>query len=92
MVMSTSSMTTSLGLLICGEYLYLVGGATVLSLNDNNSSYQAWKAKWSDVKQTASLQRSQTQRSVWTQMADPSSPNSRLTWRDSLNSWWIRKR
>ena len=59
-------------LVLCGEYLYLVGGATVYpwqSPEDNNS--QAWRAKWSDVKQTAAPQHSQPQRSVWTQIADP---------------------
>ena len=55
-----------------GEYLYLVGGATVYpvqSPEDDNS--QAWRAKWSDVKQTASPQHSQPQRAVWTRIADP---------------------
>ena len=58
-------------LALCGEYLYLVGGATVCSWQspeDDNS--QAWRAKWSDVKQTAAPQHSQPQRSVWTQIAD----------------------
>ena len=52
-------------LALCGEYLYLVGGATVFplqSLKDYNS--QAWRAKWSDVKQTATSQHCQPQRSV----------------------------
>ena len=43
-----------------GEYLYLVGGTTVYpvqSPEDDNS--QAWRAKLSDVKQTASPQHSQ---------------------------------
>ena len=56
----------------CGEYLYLVGGNTVYpwrSSNDYNS--QAWRAKWSDVKQTAAPQHSQPQKNVWTQIADP---------------------
>ena len=59
-------------LALCGEYLYLMGGATVYprkSPEDYNS--QAWRAKWSDVKQTAALQHSQPQRGVWTQIADP---------------------
>ena len=59
-------------LALCGEYLYLVGGTLVypvLSAKDNNS--QAWRAKWSDVKQTASPQHSQPQRGVWTRIADP---------------------
>ena len=59
-------------LAVCGEYLYLVGGATVYpwrSPEDDNS--QAWRAKWSDVKQTAAPQYSQPQRGVWTQIADP---------------------
>ena len=59
-------------LALCGEYLYLVGGATVYpwqSPEDANS--QAWRAKWSNVKQTAASQHFQPQRSVWTQIADP---------------------
>ena len=59
-------------LALCGEYLYLVGGATVYpsqSPEDDNS--QAWRAKWSDVKQTAAPQHSQPQRGVWTRIADP---------------------
>ncbi len=59
-------------LTICGEYLYLAGGTTVYpwqSLEDYNS--QAWRAKWSDVKQTAAPQHSQPQRGVWTRIADP---------------------
>ena len=56
-------------LTLCGGYLYLVGGVTVhpwQSLEDDNTL--AWRAKWSDVKQTAA---SQPQRGVWTQIADP---------------------
>ena len=59
-------------LALCGEYLYLVGGAMVRpvqSAKDANS--QAWRVKWSDVKQTASPQHSQPQRGVWTRIADP---------------------
>ena len=59
-------------LALCGEYLYLVGGATMhprKSPEDDNS--QVWRAKWSDVKQTAASQHSQPQRGVWTQIADP---------------------
>ena len=59
-------------LALCGEYLYLVGGTTVYpwqSPEDYNS--QAWRAKWSDVKQTAVPQHSQPQRGVWTQIAHP---------------------
>ena len=59
-------------LALCGEYLYLVGGATVYpwqSPEDDNS--QAWRAKWSDVKQTAAPQHFQPQRGVWTRIADP---------------------
>ena len=59
-------------LALCGEYLYLVGGAMmcpVQSPEDDNS--QAWRAKWSDVKQTAAPQHSQPQRGVWTRIADP---------------------
>ena len=59
-------------LALCEEYLYLVGGNTVfprLSPEDDNS--QAWRAKWSDVKQTAALLHFQPQRGVWTRIADP---------------------
>ena len=59
-------------LALCGECLYLVGGATERlwrSPEDYNSL--AWKAKWSDVKQTSAPQHSQPQRCVWTQIAAP---------------------
>ena len=59
-------------LALCGEYLYLVGGSTVYpvqSLEDDNS--QSWRAKWSDVKQTAAPQHFQPQRGMWTRIADP---------------------
>ena len=59
-------------LAFCGEYLYMVGGANVFhvqSAEDYNS--QAWRVKWSDVKQTAAPQHSQPQRGVWTRIADP---------------------
>ena len=59
-------------LALCGEYLYLVGGATVYpgqSPEDDNS--QAWRAKWSDVKQTAAPQHSQPRKGVWTRIAAP---------------------
>ena len=59
-------------LVLCGEYLYLVGGTTAYpsqSTEDDNS--QAWRAKWSDVKQTAAPQHSQPQRGMWTRIADP---------------------
>ena len=59
-------------LALCDEYLYLVGGAMVYpwqSPEDDNS--QAWRAKWSDVKQTAAPQHSQPQRGAWTPIADP---------------------
>ena len=59
-------------LALCGECLYLVGGATVYpvrSPEDDNT--QVWRAKWSDVKLTAAPQHSQPQRALWTQMADP---------------------
>ncbi len=58
-------------LALCGEYLYLVGGAMVYprqSKEDFNS--QAWRAKWSDVKQTAAPQHFQPQRGMWTQIAE----------------------
>ena len=68
---------------LCGEYLYLMGGRKVFERQeDSNSSEdsdssevvnsQAWRAKWSDVKQTAAPQHSQPQRgAVWTKIADP---------------------
>ena len=59
-------------LAFCGEYIYLVGGATVYpwrSSKDYNS--QAWRAKWIDVKKTATSQHSQLQRDVWTPITDP---------------------
>ena len=59
-------------LVLCGEYLYLVGGATIYpsqSSEDDNS--QVWRAKWSDIKQTAALQHFQSQRGVWTRIAGP---------------------
>ena len=59
-------------LALCGEYVYLVGGVLVYpwrSPEDDNS--QAWRAKWSDVKQTTAPQHSQPQRGVWTRIADP---------------------
>ena len=59
-------------LALCGEYLYLLGRATVYprrSPEDDKS--HAWRAKWSDVKQTAASQHSQPQGGVWTQIADP---------------------
>ena len=63
-------------LALCGEYLYLVGGATmypVQLLESINS--QAWRVKWSDVKQTAAPQHSLPQRGVWTRIADPPTLN-----------------
>ena len=59
-------------LALCGEYLYLVGGAMVYpwrSPKDDNS--QARRARWSDIKQTAAPQHSQSQRGMWTRIADP---------------------
>ena len=59
-------------LALCGQYLYLVGGTKefdIKSAVDDNS--QAWRVKWSDVKQTAAPQHSQPQRGVWTRIADP---------------------
>ena len=63
-------------LVLCGNYLYLVGGNTVYpwqSPEDYNS--QVWRAKWSDVKQTAAPQHFQPQRGMWTQIADPPTLN-----------------
>ena len=59
-------------LALCGEYLYLVGGVVVCPVlfpKDFNS--QAWRVKWSDVKQTAAPHHSQPPRGVWTRIADP---------------------
>ena len=59
-------------LALCGEYLYLVGGAMLFYAKppeDVNS--QAWRAKWSEVKQIAAPQHSQPRRGVWMQIADP---------------------
>ena len=59
-------------LVLCGDYIYLVGGIKTYplkSLDDYNS--KAWRAKWSDVKQTTASQHSQPRMSVWTQIADP---------------------
>ena len=59
-------------LALCGEYLYLMGGTAVYpwrSPEDDN--FQAWRAKWSDVKLTAAPQLSQPQRGVWIRIADP---------------------
>ena len=59
-------------LALAGEYLYLVGGSMEYpwqSTDEDNT--QAWRAKWSDVKQTAAPQHSQPQRGVWTRIADP---------------------
>ena len=62
-------------LALCGEYLYLVGGTLVCPVRTSQSpkdyNSQAWRAKLSDVKQTASPQHSQPQRVVWTRIADP---------------------
>ena len=59
-------------LVLCGEYLYLVGGVTVYPRQSPKvDNTQAWRAKWSDVKQTAGLQHSQPRSEVWTQIADP---------------------
>ena len=57
---------------LCGEYLYLVGGATAFpSQSPEDYNRQAWRAKWSDVKQSTAPQHSQPPRGVWTRIADP---------------------
>ena len=59
-------------LTLCGEYLYLVGGNIVCPVKSpEHANSRAWRAKWSDVKQTAALQYSQLQRGLWTRIADP---------------------
>ena len=61
-------------LALCGEYLYLLGGMKLFKGQEDsgleNANSQAWRAKWSDVKQTATPQHSQPQRGVWTRIAD----------------------
>ena len=61
-------------LVLCVEYLYLVGGATAFPTDSlEQCSSLAWRAKWSDVKQAAACQHSRSQpgRSVWTQITGP---------------------
>ena len=59
-------------LALCGEYLYLVGGATVCPWQSpEDLNFQAWRVKWSNVKQTAAPQHSQPQMGIWRQIADP---------------------
>ena len=59
-------------LVLCGEYLYLVGGAMVHPWQPpENLSFHAWRGKWNDVKQTAAPQHFQPQRGVWTRIAEP---------------------
>ena len=59
-------------LALCGEYLYLVSGATGYPWQSpENDNSMVWRAKWSDVKQTAAPQHSQSQRgAVWIRIAD----------------------
>ena len=58
---------------LCGENLYLVGaGVTVCPVQSSEHfTSQAWRVKWSDVKQTAAPQHSLPQKGVWTRIADP---------------------
>ena len=59
-------------LVLCGEYLYLLGGTTVYSRQSSGDyNSQAWRAKWNDVQQTGAPQHSQPQKDVWTQIANP---------------------
>ena len=59
-------------LALCGEYIYMVGEATAVPFEGlEQHSPQAWRAKWSDVKQTALPQQSQPRKSVWTRIANP---------------------
>ena len=59
-------------LVLCGEYLYLAGGNLVCPVHSpQHYNSQAWRAKWSDVRQTAAPQHSQPQRGLWTRIADP---------------------
>ena len=59
---------------LCEEYLYLMGGDTAypcVCIPPGTANTQAWRAKWSDVKQTAVSQHSQPRRGVWTRIAGP---------------------
>ena len=60
-------------LVLCREYLYLVGGAATFRIESPEQyNSQAWKARWSDIKQQAAApQHSQPNRNVWTRVADP---------------------
>ena len=59
-------------LVLCGEYIYLVGGAVVNPVQSpEHDNSQAWTMRWSDVKQTAAPQHSLPQRGAWTRIADP---------------------
>ena len=59
-------------LALCGEYLYLVGGTAVRPVQSIESfNSQAWRSRWSNVKQTAAPQHFQPPRGVWTPIADP---------------------
>ena len=59
-------------LVICGGYLYLVGGATTFRIESPEQyNTRAWRAKWSDIQQVGAMQPSQPRRSVWRRVADP---------------------
>ena len=72
-------------LTVCGEYLYLVGGAvtskaephsTQTTEPEHNTNTHAWRAKWSDVKDHCTLQATPQPniQSVWKEIADPPVP------------------
>ena len=64
-------------LVLCGEYVYLVGGAFTFPIrSEDRTRYfnsEAWRAKWSDVTGATAMQQSPAQavRNVWSQIADP---------------------
>ena len=72
-------------LTVCGEYLYLVGGAvtskaeprnTQTTEPEHNTNTHAWRAKWSDVKDHCTLRATPQPnvQSVWKEIADPPVP------------------
>ena len=72
-------------LVLCGEYVYLTGGSTTFPtrFEDGKKHFnsEAWRAKWSDVREAVQLatamQQPQPVRNVWSRIADP--PNVRST-------------
>lgn len=62
-------------LVLCREYIYLVGGAFTfpIRVEDGKKHFnsEAWRAKWSDVKEATAMQESQAAGNVWHRIADP---------------------